>query len=87
MSGDEAPRTAVALRYDTPEAPRVVATGRGELADRILAAAEDAGVPVEVDPVLAEALSRLELDQTIPIELYRAVAEVVGAILRAADRR
>lgn len=87
MTDDPKHRTAVALRYEAPEAPRVVATGKGETAERIVAAAEEAGVPIEENPLLADALSRLELDQTIPVELYRAVAEVIGAILRAADRK
>lgn len=80
----EEPTIAVALRYDAPDAPTVVATGRGHVAEAILAAARDAGVPVEENPPLAAALSRLELDDTIPEELYRAVAEVVAAVLRAA---
>lgn len=78
------PRTAVALRYDAPDAPTVVATGRGETAEAILAAAREAGVPVEENAPLAAALSRLKLDQTIPVELYRAVAEVIAAVIRAA---
>jgi flagellar biosynthesis protein len=70
---------ATALRYDPDSdgAPRVVATGAGEIARRILEIAREAGVPVREDPALAEALSRLELDQEIPSELYKAVAEVL----------
>jgi flagellar biosynthesis protein len=83
---DEPRRTAVALRYDAPHAPTVVATGRGHVADAIVAAAASAGVPIEENPLLAEALSTLALDETIPEDLYRAVAEVVAAILRASRR-
>jgi flagellar biosynthesis protein len=77
---------AVALDYDAGarEAPRVVATGRGAVADRIVALAEENGVVIESDPVLAEALSRVELDETIPIELYEAVAVVIAFVLRQA---
>jgi flagellar biosynthesis protein len=77
-------RKAVALDYKAPDAPKVVATGRGYVADAILAKAEAAGVPIEENPVLAEALSKLEVDQSIPEELYRAVAVVISAVLRAA---
>ncbi|WP_439328895.1 EscU/YscU/HrcU family type III secretion system export apparatus switch protein [Devosia geojensis] len=51
---------------------------------RIVALAEQNGVVIESDPVLAEALSRVELDETIPIELYKAVAVVIAFVLRQA---
>jgi flagellar biosynthesis protein len=78
-------QTAVALVYEegTREAPRVVAKGRGELAERIIAVARENGVVIEANPMLAEALSGVELDATIPLELYQAVAEVIGFVLRA----
>jgi flagellar biosynthesis protein len=81
MSAPDPPprRRAVALRYDTAAggAPRVVATGSGEVAKRIVELAQAAGVPVHDEPALAEALARLELDADIPPELYAAVAEVL----------
>ena len=72
------PRRAAALRYDGRDAPRVVATGRGLVAEKILEAAREAGVPLREDPVLMEALATLELEQEIPPELYRAVAEALA---------
>ena len=77
---------AVALRYDKSKdsAPRVVATGRGWLGQKIIDVAREHGVPLEQNPALAEALSTLELDEEIPEQLYRAVAQVLGFILRAA---
>lgn len=82
----EAPhrRLAVALKYDPGSAPRVVATGRGHLGQRIIDVAREHGVPLEQNPALAEALSSLELDEEIPEQLYRAVAQILGFILRAA---
>jgi flagellar biosynthesis protein len=71
-------KRAAALRYDGRDAPRVVATGRGLVAERILEAAREAGVPLREDPVLMEALATLELEQEIPPELYRAVAEALA---------
>lgn len=83
---DDPPRVAVALKYDAPDAPYVVATGRGHVAEAILRAAAEAGIPIEHDPLLAQALSGLELDDRIPEDLYRAVAAVVAAILDAAEK-
>ncbi|MFL5963071.1 MAG: EscU/YscU/HrcU family type III secretion system export apparatus switch protein [Gaiellaceae bacterium] len=71
-------RKAAALRYDGKAgAPTVIATGRGAVAERILAAARDAGVPVREDELLAEALASLELGTEVPPELYQAVAEAL----------
>lgn len=79
---------AVALTYDAPNAPRVVASGRGLIGQRIIEAAEAHGVPIEKNAVLAEALSTIELETEIPERLYVAVAEVLAFVLRAAgDRR
>jgi flagellar biosynthesis protein len=70
--------TASALRYSEGSgAPEVVATGRGLIAERIVAAARDAGIPIREDAVLAEALAVLEVGTQIPQELYRAVAEAL----------
>ena len=80
-----APRSiAVALHYEHGKdaAPRVTAKGKGAVADAIIATAREHGVAVESNALLAEALSHVELDQHIPPELYRAVAEVIGFVLR-----
>lgn len=71
------PRRAAALRYDagSDQAPRVVAAGSGVVAERILAEARAAGVPVRDDAALAEALAGLDLGAQVPETLYRAVAE------------
>jgi flagellar biosynthesis protein len=75
---EERRRHATALRYtDGADAPEVVATGAGEIANKILEAAEAAGVPVRRDPALVEALSKLDVGRTIPPELYTAVAEAL----------
>jgi flagellar biosynthesis protein len=75
---------AVALQYQHGKdaAPRVTAKGQGAVAETIIANAEAHGVAVESNALLAQALSRVELDQHIPRELYRAVAEVIGFVLR-----
>lgn len=76
---------AVALAWEAPDAPRVVAVGRGELGERILEVAREHGVPLEQDPALAEALSTVELESEIPEALYRAVAEIIGFILATGE--
>jgi flagellar biosynthesis protein len=83
------PAIAVALEYETGtrEAPKVIATGRGLVAERIMEIARENGVVIEANPMLAEALSGVPLDETIPHELYQAVAEVIGFVLRAQHRR
>jgi flagellar biosynthesis protein len=75
----EAPKEAAALSYEPGEkAPRVVASGRGYLAERIIAAAEEAGVPVRSDPALTRALAALDLGDEVPEAMYRAVAETLA---------
>jgi flagellar biosynthesis protein len=75
----DAPKEAAALSYELGEtAPRVVAGGRGYLAERIIAAAEEAGVPIRSDPALARALAALDLGDEIPEAMYRAVAETLA---------
>ncbi len=86
MSDKDKPRLAVALTYEKPHAPRVVAKGRGELGQALIDTARKHGVPLEHNPGLAEALSHVELDEQIPKELYRAVATVLGFILRASGQ-
>lgn len=80
---------AVALQYDEAagEAPRVTAKGYGEIARAIVALAEENDIVIESNPHLVEALGGIELDDTIPIELYQAVAEVIGFVLRVGRQR
>lgn len=86
MSRVAGPRIAVALRYDAPDAPRVVASGRGWVGDKIVETAREHGVPLEENPALAQALSTIPMEEEIPEALYVAVAEILGFILRSANR-
>ena len=89
MSDDpKRPAIAVALDYDrdSHDAPRVVATGKGVIAEKIMEIARENGVVIEANPMLAEALSGVPVDDTIPREFYTAVAEVIGFVLRAQGR-
>lgn len=77
---------AVALTYDAPHAPRVVAIGRGEIGQRIIDIAREHGVPLEANGPLAEVLSTVKLETEIPEALYAAVATVIAFVLREAER-
>lgn len=79
-------KLAVALAYDGSAAPRVSAKGQGELAERIIATGREAGVPIEENALLTQALSAVELDDQIPEELYKAVAQVIGFVLQLRRR-
>lgn len=71
-------KTAVALSYDPEEvAPKIIASGRGYLAEKILEGAKEHNVPTHQDSRLAETLSKLEIGDYIPPELYEIVAEVL----------
>lgn len=76
---------AVALTYEAPHAPRVVAVGRGELGQKIIDTAREHGVPLETNALLAEALSTIELETEIPEQLYEAMAVIIAFILRASQ--
>jgi len=79
-------RTAVALRYqpiDEDSAPKVVASGRGAIADKILEVAFAHGVKVREDADLAEILAAVDLDEEIPVEAFIAVAEILRFVYAA----
>lgn len=78
---------AVALAYEHGGTPTVSAKGEGEFAERIVETAREHGVPIEENPALAGALSAVELDAQIPVELYKAVATVIAFALRATGNR
>lgn len=73
---------AAALVYDQAGAPRIVAKGVGQVARRMIEAAEAEGIPIQKNEVLVEALMQVELTKEIPPQLYRAVAELLAFIYR-----
>jgi flagellar biosynthesis protein len=82
-------RQVVALRYEPKResVPRVVAKGRGYLADKILELAREHNIPIRQDRNLLQILSRLDLNDEIPPEIYKAVAEILAFIYRLSDRQ
>jgi len=81
-------KKAVAMKYDplSATAPVVIAKGQGELAERILESAKENGVPIQEDRSLVEVLSKLDIDQEIPPELFAVVAEILSFVYRADQR-
>ncbi|MDR1616328.1 MAG: EscU/YscU/HrcU family type III secretion system export apparatus switch protein [Syntrophomonadaceae bacterium] len=78
-------KKAVALSYDAGQdaAPKIVAKGKGVLAERIEAIAKENHILIHQDKSLADYLSALDLNQEIPPELYSVVAEILAFIYRA----
>lgn len=70
--------TAVALHYDGNHAPHVTAKGHGDIAKRIYEIAQQHNVPLHEDADLSALLSRLDLGEEIPRELYIAIAEIIA---------
>ncbi|MEG0260237.1 MAG: EscU/YscU/HrcU family type III secretion system export apparatus switch protein [Lysinibacillus sp.] len=77
-------KEAIALTYNQGQqsSPTVVAKGKGKIAENILARANEYDVPVYEDPNLVQLLGQLDLNESIPEELYQAVAEVFAFIYR-----
>jgi len=77
-------RKAVALKYEAvkEQAPKVVAKGINQLAQRIIQVAKDHNVPIHEDANLVEVLTKLELNTQIPPDLYQAVAEILVFIYK-----
>jgi len=78
-------KDAIALKYDleSDAAPKIVAKGKGLIADEIVSKAKEFGVPIQEDPSLIEVLSKLDINQSIPEDLYSVVAELFAFIYRA----
>jgi flagellar biosynthesis protein len=71
-------KQAIALEYDPNDiAPKVIATGSGHVAERILDEAKKENIPVHEDEKLAATLSKLDVGENIPPELYEVVAEIL----------
>lgn len=77
-------QTAVALGYEAKvdAAPRILATGKGVLAEKILEIADQESIPIYKDADLAQILCMLEQNSLIPIEAYAAVAKILGQIYK-----
>ena len=78
MDSNEKPKQAIALSYEKgQQAPVIVAAGKGLVAEKIIEKAKESDVPLYRDDKLADTLSKLEIGDTIPTELYKIVAEIL----------
>lgn len=79
---------AAALRYNPQkeQAPRVMAKGSGLVAEKILSIARENRIPLKEDKQLVEILSTLDLNQEIPPELYKAVAEILAFVYKMTNK-
>ena len=78
MDSNEKPKQAIALSYEKgQQAPVIVAAGKGLVAEKIIEKAKESDVPLYRDDKLADTLSKLEIGDTIPPELYKVVAEIL----------
>ena len=76
-------REAIALAYSqTDTAPRVVARGKGVIAEKIIARAQEHGVYVHESPELVALLTQVDIDEHIPPQLYMAIAELLAWLYR-----
>ncbi len=88
MSNSNKPNKAVAIKYDEQEsaAPKVIASGKGVIADRIIEVASEAGIHIQQDPDLVELLAKVDIGEEIPVELYQTVAEVLAFVYKMNKR-
>ncbi len=77
-------KKAVALGYNkaADNAPKVLATGKGDIANKIIEEAKKHKVPIKEDSDLVEILSKIDINQEIPQDLYKAVAEIFTFLYR-----
>ncbi|MEA3547869.1 MAG: EscU/YscU/HrcU family type III secretion system export apparatus switch protein [Thermodesulfobacteriota bacterium] len=81
-------KKAVALRYDLEKenAPRIIGTGSGKLAERLIELAREHDIPIQEDSDLVEILSRLNLNEEIPPSTYIIVSEILAFIYRTNEK-
>ncbi len=81
-------KKAIALKYEPQKdkAPKIVAKGRGYIADKIVEIAKQHGVPLKEDEALVEVLSKLDIYEEIPVELYKAVAEILVFVYKIKNK-
>ncbi|RPH38821.1 MAG: flagellar biosynthesis protein FlhB [Desulfobulbaceae bacterium] len=79
---------AVAILYDEAKgsAPRIIASGKGLVAEKIIETARAAGVHIQEDPNLVELLAKIPIGNEIPVELYQTVAEVLAFVYKINEK-
>jgi len=79
---------AIAIRYNEDEstAPKVIASGKGLVAEKIIETAREAGIHIQEDANLVELLSKVPVGDEIPVELYQTVAEVLAFVYKVNEK-
>lgn len=88
MDQDRQASKAVAIIYDEAKstAPKVIASGKGVLAEKIIETARAAGIHIQQDPNLVEMLAKVPIGDEIPVELYKTVAEVLAFVYQMNEK-
>jgi flagellar biosynthesis protein len=79
---------AAAILYDTErsDVPRIIASGKGAVAQKIIETAQEAGIHIQEDPDLMELLAAIPVGEEIPVELYQTIAEVLAFVYEINDQ-
>jgi flagellar biosynthesis protein len=82
MNNEKKILQAAVLKYDSRKdaAPHLTAKGRGTIAEKIIELAKKHDIPIKSDPALVQILSKIDIDEQIPVELYKAVAEILAFV-------
>ncbi len=77
-------KEAIVLKYDQnkDDVPRIIGKGKGKIAENILSIAKENNIPIQEDAALVELLGKLNINESIPQELYEAVAEIFAFVYR-----
>ena len=88
MTKQKSPDKAIAILYDENDsaAPKVIASGKGIIAEKIIATAKEAGIHIQEDANLVELLSKVPIGEQIPTELYQTVAEVLAFVYQINEK-
>lgn len=88
METRSGPKKAIAILYQEGDdtAPKVVASGKGTIAEKIIKTAEEAGIHIQQDANLVELLAKVDVGEEIPVELYQTVAEVLAFVYKVNNK-
>jgi flagellar biosynthesis protein len=88
MQKRKPPDKAIAILYNENDsaAPKVVASGQGIIAEKIISTAREAGIHIQEDANLVELLSKVPIGEEIPVELYQTVAEVLAFVYQVNEK-
>ena len=88
MESTSRQKKAIAILYEDGDnsAPKVIASGKGTIAEKIIETAQEAGIHIQQDANLVELLAKVDVGEEIPVELYQTVAEVLAFVYKINNR-